>query len=93
MSHYPITHVVHPVGAELVSKVTNTELALKLDAIKDETDKQSQELMAQSAQLRILTDRMNAIEVEAKVAKWLLRLLGAVFGSIVTYLIAHFRSK
>lgn len=91
MSHYPVARVHLVQSAQeptdpMAHKVTNTELALKLDAIKEETDKQSE-------QLRILTERIQAVEIEAKVAKWLLRLLGAVFGSIVTYLIAHFRSK
>lgn len=42
-------------------------------------------------QLHELSKRLDVIEAEAKVAKWLLRLLGAVFGSIVTWIIAHWR--
>ena len=38
-----------------------------------------------------ISSRLNVIEAEAKVARWVLRLLGAVFGSIVTYIIAHWK--
>lgn len=42
-------------------------------------------------QLSELSKRLDAIELEAKVAKWLIRLLGGVFASIVTYIIAHWK--
>lgn len=62
-----------------VVKVTNAELADKLDKVQDRLDH--------------LQERLLAIEYEARVAKWVLRLLGAVFGSIVTYIIAHWKGS
>lgn len=44
-------------------------------------------------QLHDLSKRLDVIEAEAKVAKWVLRLLGAVFGSIVTWIIAHWKGN
>jgi hypothetical protein len=38
-----------------------------------------------------LIARFNVVEAEHKVAKWILRLLGAVFGSIVTWIVTHWK--
>jgi hypothetical protein len=43
--------------------------------------------------LSAMDRRLTVIETEARVAKWLLRLLGAVFGSIITYAIAHWKGS
>jgi hypothetical protein len=40
-----------------------------------------------------LSKRLDAIELEAKVAKWVLRLLGAAFTSIVAYIVSHWKGS
>ncbi len=55
----------------MAQRVTNADLARKLDA---------------------LIDRFNLVEAEHKVAKWVLRLLGASFGGIIAWIITHFKS-
>lgn len=42
-----------------------------------------------SKKLDALSARLDVIEAEAKVAKWVLRLLGTVFGSIITWFVTH----
>lgn len=53
----------------MASRVTNADLAAKLDA---------------------LNERMTVIETEAKVAKWVLRVLGAFFATIAAAFIRGF---
>jgi len=43
--------------------------------------------------LDALIERFNVVEAEHRVAKWILRLLGGVFGGIVTWIIAHYKSQ
>ena len=59
------------------SRVTNADLAAKLEDL--------------SGLVTVLGQRISVIEMETKVAKWVLRLLGLTFGSIVTFIIAHFK--
>jgi len=63
----------------MAARVTNADLAKQLTEL--------------SGLFQTLNDRLRVIETEAKVAKCLLRLLAATFGSIITYIIAHWRSK
>ena len=55
------------------SRVTNADLAEQLKEL--------------SGLVTVLGQRISVIEMETKVAKWVLRLLGLTFGSIVTYVI------
>ncbi len=42
--------------------------------------------------LDALIERFNVVEAEHKVAKWVLRLLGASFGGIITWIVTHWKS-
>lgn len=59
------------------NRVTNADLAAQLKDL--------------SGLVTLLGQRISVIEMETKVAKWVLRLLGATFGSIVTYIIVHLK--
>ena len=38
-----------------------------------------------------LHERLTSIELEARLAKWVLRTIGLLFGSIVTLIITHWK--
>jgi hypothetical protein len=59
------------------NRVTNSDLATQLDEL--------------SGLVRLLGERISIIEMEAKVAKWVLRLLGATFGGLITLIITHWK--
>ena len=42
-------------------------------------------------ELSRLSARLDIIEAEAKVAKWVLRMIGLLFGSVITAIVTHWK--
>jgi len=63
----------------MAQRVTNADLAKQLTEL--------------SGLFQTLNERLRVIEVEAKVAKWVLRTIGLAFGSIITWVVTHWKGS